>query len=140
MHLLCREGVLEVVDHGRSGREFQIEMSAFLRRDFSQPPVEDSLGGADKLNNRDVAGREFGFDRLEDRRHLHRDQQCRPEALLGAFEPAQRRSLSHCVQGSARGAINDIGGFQCGVDIAMNHGLSRGSGNAEERGVTGEFP
>ena len=103
-------------------------MSAFLRREFGQPPVEDSLSGADKLNNRNVAGREFGFDRLEDRRHLHRDQQCRPEALLGAFEPAQRRSLGHRVQGSARGAINDIGGFQCGVDIAMNHGPRVGIG------------
>src|SRR3546814_10493500 len=47
-----REGVFEVIDHGRPRREFQIQVRALLRREFCKPPVEDRFRGADELDDR----------------------------------------------------------------------------------------
>ena len=79
-------------------------------------------------------------DRRIDRRQLHREQHLAEEALLGAFEPAARRRLGAAVQGAVFEPIDNSGEFERDFEILVNDRLSRGSGNAEERGVTGEFP
>ncbi len=87
-----------------------------------------------------VPRRYLAGDRLDQARNLHRDQQLRKEALLGAFEPRKSRSLGLGIERFVLEPIHDIGEGENLVEIAMDDGLSRGSGNAEERGVTGEFP
>jgi hypothetical protein len=57
------------------------------------------------------------------------------EALLGAFEPAARRCLGAAVEGLVLEPIDDAGEFERGLEVLVNDRLSRGSGNAEERGV-----
>ncbi|KAJ8139350.1 hypothetical protein OY671_007438, partial [Metschnikowia pulcherrima] len=89
-------------------------MSAFFRREFGQAAIEDRLGGADQLHHGDIAGSDLRLDGLED--------------------AAKRRPLGHRIERAARSGIDDVGGFKRGRDTAMDHRLSRGSGNAEERG------
>jgi len=64
----------------------------------------------------------------------------RKKALLGAFEPAARRRLGAAVEGLVLKPVDNPSEFECSLEVLVNDRLSRGSGNAEERGVTGEFP
>jgi hypothetical protein len=64
----------------------------------------------------------------------------RKEPLLGAFEDRERRRLGAGVEGVAAVRVDNPGGFERVAQVGMDDRLSRGSGNAEERGVTGEFP
>jgi hypothetical protein len=64
----------------------------------------------------------------------------RKEPLLGALEDRERRRLGPGVQGISAVGIDNPGRRQSIAQVGMDDRLSRGSGNAEERGVTGEFP
>ena len=72
--------------------------------------------------------------------HFHCDQQLREEALLGALKPRERRALGLGIERLVLHPVDDVGEREHFIEIAVDDGLSRGSGNAEERGVTGEFP
>jgi len=61
------------------------------------------------------------------------------EALLGGLKSRTGCRFRLAVEG-ALAAAGDAGGFERGIEVVMDDLLSRGSGNAEERGVTGEFP
>ena len=86
-----------------------------------------------------VPRRYLAGDRLDQARNLHRDQQLGEEALFGAFEPRESRSLGLGIERFVLEPIHDIGEGEDFVEIAMNDGLSRGSGNAKERGVGAGF-
>ena len=58
----------------------------------------------------------------------------RKKALLGAFEPAARRRLGAAVEGLVLKPIDDPGEFERGFEVLVNDRLSRGRGNAQERG------
>ena len=79
-------------------------------------------------------------DRGQQARELHRHKQLREEALLGPLEDRQRCGLGTRVERPAGFAVYDPRGLQRFAEVGMDDRLSRGSGNAEERGVTGEFP
>jgi hypothetical protein len=55
-----------------------------------------------------------------------------------SFDAVSR--LGTAVEGLVLEAVDDAGEFERGLEVLMDDRLSRGSGNAEERGVTGEFP
>ena len=76
----------------------------------------------------------------DQRWQLQRNQKLGKEALLGRFEDRDRRSLGAAIIGRFAEAVGDTGRVERGLQVAVNDTLSRGSGNAEERGVTGEFP
>ena len=71
---------------------------------------------------------------------LHRQKQLREEALLGSLEDRQRCGLGTGVERSPGLAVDDPRRLQRVAQVGVDDRLSRGSGNAEERGVTGEFP
>jgi hypothetical protein len=64
----------------------------------------------------------------------------REETLLGGFEARQGRALGLSIQRLSADPVDDVGRLENLVEILVDQRLSRGSGNAEERGVTGEFP
>ena len=70
---------------------------------------------------------------------LHRGDEMIEEALLRAFEGRSCGRARLRIQSPVRGA-GDTGSLECRIEMGVNDLLSRGSGNAEERGVTGEFP
>jgi hypothetical protein len=80
------------------------------------------------------------IDGSNQRGQLHRQQQLVEEPLLGAFKPASCCGFRTAVERCAVDFIDDAGQLQRLLKVLMDDSLSRGSGNAEERGVTGEFP
>jgi hypothetical protein len=75
------------------------------------------------------------IDGSNQRGQLHRQQQLVEEPLLGAFKPASRCGFRTAVERCAVDFIDDTGQLQRLLKVLMNDRLSRGSGNAEERGV-----
>ena len=75
-------------------------------------------------------------DRGIDRGQLQREQDLRKEALLGPLEPAAGRRLGAAVEGLVLKPVDDAGEFERGFEVLVDDRLSRGSGNAEERGVS----
>ncbi|PJG49618.1 hypothetical protein CAF53_01215 [Sphingobium sp. LB126] len=59
------------------------------------------------------------------------------EALLGAFKGRTGGGFGLPVQRPL--AAGDVGGFHRRVQVPMNDSLSRGSDNAQERGIVAEF-
>ena len=74
-----------------------------------------------------------------DRGELQAEQDLRKEALLGALEPAARRRLGAAVERPVLKTIDDAGEFECRLEVLMDDRLSRGSGNAKERGLGAGF-
>ncbi|WP_374527048.1 hypothetical protein [Novosphingobium sp.] len=60
------------------------------------------------------------------------------EALFGGFEGGSRRRLGLGVEG-AFAAAGDARGFERRIEVVVNDLLSRGSGNAKERGLGAGF-
>ncbi|AIT82775.1 hypothetical protein JI59_25355 (plasmid) [Novosphingobium pentaromativorans US6-1] len=79
-------------------------------------------------------------DRGIDRWQLQREEDLRKEALLGPLEPAAGRRLGAAVERPVLKPIDDPGEFERGLKVLVNDRLSRGSDNAQERGVVAEFP
>ena len=78
-------------------------------------------------------------DRGQQARELHRQKQLREEALLGPLEDRQRCGLGTRVERPAGFAVYDPRGLQRFAEVGMDDRLSRGSGNAKERGVVAGF-
>ena len=120
--------------------EVDFERFAFFVGEIGQAAVEHGLGGRDKLDHDGIALGDGGIDGREQARQLHRQEELREEALLRALEHRERGGLRTAVERAAGFPVDDAGGFEGLADVCVNDRLSRGSGNAEERGVTGEFP
>ncbi|WP_231729324.1 hypothetical protein, partial [Blastomonas sp. CCH5-A3] len=75
------------------------------------------------------------IDGSDQRWQLHRQQQLVEEPLLGAFKPAACRSFCAAVERCAADFIDHAGELQRFLHVLMDDRLSRGSGNAKERGV-----
>jgi hypothetical protein len=71
----------------------------------------------------------------DQRWQLQRNQKLGKETLFGRFEDRDRRSLRSTIIGRFAETVGDTGRVECGLQVAMDDALSRGSGNAEERGV-----
>ena len=118
-----------------AGAEIDLERFAFGIGKIGKPTIEHRLGGRDELHYHGVALGERAVDRWKQARQLHREQQLREEALLGSFEHRKRSCLGPRVQRVAAVGIDNPGFFEGIAQVGMDDGLSRGSGNAEERGV-----
>ena len=105
----------------------------FLGRDLGQPPFHQGFAGRDDLDDSGVTRFQIALDRSDQCRGFHGGQEVAEEALLGALESRAGGGLRLTVQRAL--APGDIGHFHRRVEIVVNDGLSRGSGNAEERGV-----
>ena len=119
------------------------DIAPFFGGNVGESPLEQGFACGDDLDDAGVTFGKVTVDRRDQRRGLHGGNQMIEEALLGALKGRPRRGLGLSVQrlGSAiRPGTSDVGGFKRGRQIVVNDLLSRGSGNAEERGVTGEFP
>jgi hypothetical protein len=123
-----------------SRRKIDIERRALVCRHRREAPIEHCFGGRDQLDDGHMTLCQFLLDRFQQRRHLHRDEKLREEPLLRGFEARKGGALRLRVQRVTADAIDDVGGLERDVEIGVDDCLSRGSGNAEERGVTGEFP
>ena len=110
-------------------------MSTFIRGQVGQPPVQHRLGRRDELDDRMSRFGDVLLDRGQHRRQLHRDQELAEEALLGALEAGERRALGLTIERPAAHPVNDIGFLEDVIEVLVDQRLSRGSGNAEERGV-----
>lgn len=73
-------------------------------------------------------------DRGIDRGQLQREQDLRKEALLGPLEPAAGRCLGAAVESPVLEPIDDARKFERRFEVLMDDRLSRGRGNAQERG------
>ena len=120
--------------------EVDLESLALLVRQVGKPAVEHGFCRRHQLDDNSVTVGNRRIDRKQQARELHRQKQLREEALLGSLEDRQRCGLGTRVERAAGLAVDDPRGFQRFAQVGVNDRLSRGSGNAEERGVTGEFP
>ena len=87
-------------------------------------------------------GLPFGNRRIDSGQQaweLHRQKQLREEALLGSLEDRQRCGLGTRVERPAGFAVYDPRGLQRFAEVGMDDRLSRGSGNAKERGLGAGF-
>ncbi|WP_180275711.1 hypothetical protein [Sphingobium sp. IP1] len=64
----------------------------------------------------------------------------REKALLGALKARERRSFGLGIERLVLHPVDDVGEREHFIEIAVDDGLSRGSDNAQERGVVAEFP
>ena len=104
-----------------------------------QAAVEHGLAGGHQLDDaRHVLG-DMALHSREQAWQFHRHQQLLEEALLDAFKPRPRRAFRPRIERIPRDRIDDIGRFESGFHILVNDALSRGSDNAQERGIVAEF-
>ena len=121
--------------HVFPGRKVQFQRFALLGIEFIETPVVDRFRGTDQLDDDAFVVRQMLVDRGIDRGQLQREQDLRKEALLGPLEPAAGRRLGAAVEGLVLKPIDDPGEFKRGFEVLVNDRLSRGSDNAQERGV-----
>ena len=115
--------------------EVDLESFALLVRQVGQSPVEHGLCRRDELHDNGMPIGDRRIDRGQQAGELHRQKQLREEALLGSFENRQRCRLSTRVERPSGFAVDDPRRLQRVAQVGVNDRLSRGSGNAEERGV-----
>jgi len=115
--------------------QIDLERFAFLIRKVGKPALEHGFCGRDELDDNGVPIGNGGVDGWQQARQLHRQKQLREKALLGALEDRQRCRLGARVERPAGFAVDDPCGLQRIAQVCVNDRLSRGSGNAEERGV-----
>ena len=123
-----------------SWRQVQFQRLALVGIELVQPPVEDRFRRTDQLDHDAFVVCQMLVDRGVDRGQLQREQDLAKEALLGPLEPAAGGRLGAAVERPVLKPIDDAGELKRRFEVLVNDRLSRGSGNAEERGVTGEFP
>jgi hypothetical protein len=121
-------------------RKVDVELGEVVGVELFEPAIENGFCRGDELDDGARTFVEMAIDLGNEGRKLERKQDLAEEALLAAFEARSRRGLGHGVAGFVLDGIDDPGDFERVFEIAVNDALSRGSGNAEERGVTGEFP
>jgi hypothetical protein len=90
------------------------------------------------LDHGAVAPREIGVDRRDQRRQLHRQQDLAEEALLGRSRSATRRCLRAVEVAPLKPSVTRVA--RARPQVVVDDRLSRGSDNAQERGVVAEFP
>ena len=120
--------------------EVDLESFAILVRQVGQSPVEHGLCRRDELDDNGMPIGNRRLDRRQQAGELHRQKQLREEALLGSLEDRQGCGLGTGVERPAGFAVDDPRGFQCFAQVGVDDRLSRGRGNAQERGVATEFP
>ncbi len=105
-----------------------------LGRNFREPTLLQRLASRDDLHDRCMTVFEIARDARDRARRLHRGDEVIEEALLRALEGRARGGLGLWVERPMERA-GDPGRLHRGVEIVVDDLLSRGSGNAEERGV-----
>jgi len=120
--------------------EVDLESFALLVRQVGKPAVEHGLCRRDQLDDNSVPVGDRRIDRGQQAWELHRQKQLREEALLGPLEDRQGCGLGTGVERAPGLAVDDPRGFQRFAQVGVNDRLSRGRGNAQERGVATEFP
>ena len=119
----------------------QVDLESFpvLVRQVGKPPIEHGFGRRDQLDNDRMPVGNRCFDCRQQARELHRQKQLREEALLCPLKDRQRCGLGPGVERAPGLAVDDPRGFQRIAQIGVDDCLSRGSGNAKERGVGAGF-
>ena len=133
---LHREGVGQELDHGLPWREVDGEVVPLRSRDLGDAPFHQRLAGRDQLDHGRASRCEVGLDRPDQAGTLHGGQQMAEEALLGALEGRQRGRLGVPVQGVL--AVNDAGGLERLLDVAMDDFESAGIGVVDAPLLGGE--
>jgi hypothetical protein len=87
-----------------------------------------------------VVGGQRILDGGKERGQFHRQQKLAEEALLRAFEARARRRQRLTIEGLAFERVGDARCAKRRLKVAVDDRLSRGSDNAQERGVVAEFP
>jgi hypothetical protein len=87
-----------------------------------------------------VVGGQRLLDGGQQRGQLHRQQELAEEALLRALEARAGCRQRLAIEGLAFERIGDARCAQRSLKVAVDDRLSRGSDNAQERGVVAEFP
>ncbi len=136
---LHREGVREVVENVFPRGEVDLDVAPFGCRDEAEPSLHQRLAGRDDLDHRRMPFGEVPLDRADQRRRFHRGEEMAEEALLGALEGGARRGLRLAIQRPASPSLTaeaartalaagDIGGFERGVQIAVDDAEGLGIG------------
>ena len=120
--------------------QIDLQRFAIFVREVGKPTVEHSFSRRDELDDHGVPLGNRGVDGWQQARELHRQKQLRKEALLGALEDRERCRLGAGVECPPGFAVDDPGSLQRIAQVRVDDRLSRGRGNAQERGVATEFP
>ena len=119
--------------------QINFQVRALIRRELAQPPVEDRFRGRHQLENDRLSTGQVRLHRSDHGRKLHAEEKLAEEALLGGFEARSRRRLGPAVEGRIFDPVDHGRQFERMFHVAVNDALSRGSGNAKERGVGAGF-
>jgi hypothetical protein len=139
-HGARREGIVEIIRHDLAGRKVELDLGPILGGEIGKAPVEQGFGGRNKLDDDAVVGGQRILDGGKQRGQFHRQQKLAEEALLRAFEARARRRQRLTIEGLAFERIGDARCAKRRLKVAVDDRLSRGSDNAQERGVVAEFP
>ncbi|MBX9608566.1 MAG: hypothetical protein K2Y51_20270, partial [Gammaproteobacteria bacterium] len=134
------EGGGQVGHEELARRQLDVEVRPFFDRECRERPVEHRLGGGNQLDDDAFAACEIGADRGDERWELHPDQKLAEEPLLGGFEDRKCGCLGTAVVGVVREAVGNASRVERGAQVRVDDRLSRGRGNAQERGVVTDFP
>ena len=120
--------------------QVDLESFALLVRQIGKSPVEHGLCRRDELDDNSVTVGNRRIDRGQQAWELHRQKQLREEALLGPLKDRQRCGLGPGVERPPGFAVDDPRRLQRVAQVGVDDRLSRGRGNAQERGVVTDFP
>jgi len=75
--------ISQIVEHIFARRDVDLNVAPFLCWDLGKPAFHQCFSCGDDLNDGGIAVVEIAFDRLDQRRSLHRGDEMGEEALLG---------------------------------------------------------